>query len=68
MVEGRWYLNNELKTIQKSLDQYLTAKRILFPRFYFISDDDMLDILGKSKEPVGLEVLQLLKYYGENMN
>ena len=41
----------ELELIQKSLDQYLEIKRTVFPRFYFISDEDLLDILGKSKEP-----------------
>ena len=41
----------DLELIQKSLDQYLEIKRTVFPRFYFISDEDLLDILGKSKEP-----------------
>lgn len=33
---------------QKSLTDYLVSKKMCFPRFYFISDDDLLSILGSS--------------------
>ncbi|VDM32164.1 unnamed protein product [Hydatigera taeniaeformis] len=39
-------LQNELEFCQKALNDYLDAKRNAFPRFYFISDDEMLSILG----------------------
>jgi dynein heavy chain len=41
----------QMEEIQKSLDNYLEMKRKAFPRFYFISDDDLLELIGKSKEP-----------------
>eukprot|EP00928_Gymnodinium_smaydae_P090380 TRINITY_DN7418_c2_g3_i1.p1 TRINITY_DN7418_c2_g3~~TRINITY_DN7418_c2_g3_i1.p1 ORF type:complete len:3325 (+),score=999.70 TRINITY_DN7418_c2_g3_i1:390-9977(+) len=41
-------LTNEFDRIQKSLTDYLDTKRSSFPRFYLISDDELLSILGTS--------------------
>jgi dynein heavy chain len=41
-------ISTELDKCQKSLTNYLESKKMSFPRFYFISDDDLLLILGSS--------------------
>ncbi|CAH1408276.1 unnamed protein product [Nezara viridula] len=39
----------KMEEIQKSLDQYIETKRHIFPRFYFLSNEALLDLLGNSK-------------------
>ncbi|KAF7236743.1 Dynein heavy chain 2, axonemal [Varanus komodoensis] len=48
-------MNGVLEEIQKSLDMYLETKRHMFPRFYFLSNDDLLEILGQSRNPEAIQ-------------
>ncbi|CAM9103575.1 unnamed protein product [Discosporangium mesarthrocarpum] len=54
-------LSERLDQTQKSLSDYLDTKRNSFPRFFFISDDELLSVLGSS-DPTSIQV-HLLKLF-----
>lgn len=43
--------NQSLDEVLKQLSKYLSGKRKLFPRFYFLSDDELLHILAQAQDP-----------------
>lgn len=40
-----------LQKCEKALSSYLDTKKIIFPRFYFLSNNDLMDILSNSMLP-----------------
>uniref|UniRef100_A0A3B1KJE1 Dynein axonemal heavy chain 11 n=1 Tax=Astyanax mexicanus TaxID=7994 RepID=A0A3B1KJE1_ASTMX len=44
-------LQMRLAVCEKALAKYLETKRMMFPRFYFISSTDLLDILSNRTQP-----------------
>jgi len=44
-------LQQQLILCEKALAEYLETKRLAFPRFYFVSSADLLDVLSNGNEP-----------------
>ena len=40
-----------MNKIQKALGEYLKRQRAAFSRFYFVGDEDLLEIIGNASEP-----------------
>nr|SYZ35238.1 PtDNAH9b [Paramecium tetraurelia] len=51
MLKSLEKIQADLKVCEKALNEFLDSKRRAFPRFYFVSVNDLLDILSNGNSP-----------------